>query len=204
MSPVRTRCPGVWSSWFPPGIRRLIVFANTNTSCRIFIAYASNPETGPGGSPGPAARRGSSRQARPGGVGGSAQGSRDADAPAANRPVKKTGVDLNDFDVVSQLAQAGGRLRMTDLAARAFSSRSGLTRRIDRLVEGGLVGPTTADGDARGVVVALTEAGVARVTETVPVHLRAVAELFVAKLDDQELAVLESALKKVILDRTFG
>ena len=118
--------------------------------------------------------------------------------------VDKTGMDLNDFDVVSQLAQAGGRLRMTDLAARAFSSRSGLTRRIDRLVEEGLVARTTADGDARGVVVALTEAGVARVRETVPVHLRAVAELFMGKLNDHELAVLESALKKVILDRTFG
>jgi DNA-binding MarR family transcriptional regulator len=118
--------------------------------------------------------------------------------------VNKTGLDLNDFDVISQLAQAGGRLRMTDLAARAFSSRSGLTRRIDRLVEEGLVGRTTANGDARSVVVTLTEAGVTRVSETVPVHLRAVAELFMAKLDDQELAVLESALKKVILNRTFG
>jgi DNA-binding MarR family transcriptional regulator len=118
--------------------------------------------------------------------------------------VSKTGLDLNDFDVISQLAQAGGRLRMTDLAARAFSSRSGLTRRIDRLVEEGLVSRTTADGDARGVVVTLTEAGVARVSETVPVHLRAVAELFMAKLDNEELAVLEKALKKVILDRTFG
>jgi hypothetical protein len=44
----------------------------------------------------------------------------------------------------------------------------------------------------------------ARVSDTVPVHLRMVAELFMAKLDDQELAVLESALRKVILDRTFG
>ena len=118
--------------------------------------------------------------------------------------VNKTGLDLNDFDVISQLAQAGGRLRMTDLAARAFSSRSGLTRRIDRLVEEGLVGRTTADADARGVVVMLTEAGLARVSETVPVHLRAVAELFSARLDDQELAVLERALKKVILERRFG
>src|SRR6202158_4487889 len=60
--------------------------------------------------------------------------------------VSKTGLDLNDFDVISQLAQAGGRLRMTDLAARAFSSRSGLTRRIDGLVDEGLVGRTAAAG----------------------------------------------------------
>lgn len=118
--------------------------------------------------------------------------------------VSKTGLDLNDFDVISQLAQAGGALRMTELASRAFSSRSGLTRRIDRLVEAGLVRRTTADGDARGVVVTLTDAGAARVSETVPVHLRTVADLFMAKLDDKELAVLESALKKVILDCTFG
>jgi DNA-binding MarR family transcriptional regulator len=118
--------------------------------------------------------------------------------------VSKTGLDLNDFDVISQLAEAGGELRMTELAARAFSSRSGLTRRVDRLVEEGLVGRTTAGGDARGVVVGLTDAGAARVSEAVPVHLRTVAELFMAKLDDQELAVLESALRKVILDRTFG
>jgi DNA-binding MarR family transcriptional regulator len=118
--------------------------------------------------------------------------------------LNKTGLDLNDFDVISQLARAGGALRMTELAARAFSSRSSLTRRIDRLVEEGLVTRTTAEGDARGVVVTLTDAGAARVSETVPVHLRAVAELFTAKLDNQEIAVLESALKKVILERTFG
>ena len=93
---------------------------------------------------------------------------------------------------------------MTELAARAFSSRSGMTRRIDRLVEEGLVRRANADADARGVVVALTDAGVARLTETAPVHLRGVANLFVAHLDDQELAVLERALDKVTLDCTFG
>jgi DNA-binding MarR family transcriptional regulator len=118
--------------------------------------------------------------------------------------VSRTGLDLNDFDVISRLAHAGGGLRMTELAARAFSSRSGLTRRIDRLVEEGLVSRTAADGDGRGVVVALTDAGAARVSETVPVHLRTVAELFMAKLDDHELAVLERALRKVTLDRAFG
>jgi len=109
-----------------------------------------------------------------------------------------------DFDVISQLAQAGGALRMTELAARVFSSRSGLTRRIDRLVEERLVSRTTTDTDARGVVVTLTDAGAARVSETLPVHLRRVTELFMAELDDKELAVLDSALRKVLLDRSFG
>src|SRR5213080_3605955 len=48
---------------------------------------------------------------------------------------KQTGLALGDFDVLAQLAVAGGELRMTDLAARAFVSRSGLTRRVARLVD---------------------------------------------------------------------
>jgi DNA-binding MarR family transcriptional regulator len=115
-----------------------------------------------------------------------------------------TGLTLGDFDVLAQLARAGGELRMTDLAARVLLSRSGMTRRVTRLVEEGLVRRANADGDARGVVVALTDAGLARLTDTAPVHLREVSELFVEQLDDQELAVLTNALKKVTVDCTFG
>src|SRR5881275_1867822 len=117
---------------------------------------------------------------------------------------RKTGLALADFDVLAQLALAGGALRMTELADRALISRSGMTRRVARLVDVGLVRRANADGDARGVVVALTDAGVARLAEAAPVHARGIFELFVARLDDQELAVLESALKKVTLDCTFG
>ncbi len=115
-----------------------------------------------------------------------------------------TGLRLADFDVLAQLAAAGGELRMTDLAARTLISRSGLTRRVARLVDEDLVRRANVAGDGRGVVVALTDAGVARLEETVPVHLRGVSGLFVERLDDQELAVLETALGKVIVDCTFG
>jgi DNA-binding MarR family transcriptional regulator len=116
----------------------------------------------------------------------------------------KTGLSLGDFDVLGQLAEAGGALRMTELADRTLSSRSSMTRRIDRMVADGLVRRATADEDARGVVVALTDAGLGRLTETAPVHLRGVSELFVERLDDQELAALENALDKVTADCGFG
>ena len=118
--------------------------------------------------------------------------------------ITKTGLSLGDFDVLAQLALGGGELRMTDLAARAFSSRSGMTRRVDRLVDEGLVRRSSADADARSVVVALTEAGLARVEGSVPVHLRRVSELFIERLDDEELAILEGALRKVTPDCSFG
>jgi DNA-binding MarR family transcriptional regulator len=117
---------------------------------------------------------------------------------------RETGLALADFDVLAQLARAGGELRMTDLAARALISRSGMTRRVARLVEEGLVRRADADADGRGVVVALTDAGLARLAETAPVHARGISKLFVAKLDDQELAILERALGKVIIDCSFG
>jgi DNA-binding MarR family transcriptional regulator len=117
---------------------------------------------------------------------------------------RKTGLTLGDFDVLGQLAEAGGTLRITELADRTLSSRSGMTRRIDRMADDGLVRRANADGDARGVVVALTDAGLSRLTETAPVHLRGVSELFVERLNDHELAALESALDKVTLDCHFG
>ena len=117
---------------------------------------------------------------------------------------RETGLALADFDVLAQLTLAGGELRMSELAARALISRSGMTRRVARLVEGGLVRRTLADADARGVVVALTDAGMARLTETAPIHARGISQLFVERLDDQELAALEETLTKVIADCNFG
>src|SRR5204863_10105605 len=116
----------------------------------------------------------------------------------------RTGLALADFDVLAQLARAGGSLRMTELADRALISRSGMTRRVTRLVHEGVVRRAHADADARGVVVQLTDSGMDRLTVAAPVHMRGVSDLFLAKLDDQELAVLESALAKVTLDCTFG
>jgi DNA-binding MarR family transcriptional regulator len=116
----------------------------------------------------------------------------------------QTGLALADFDVLAQLALAGGELRMTDLAARTLISRSGMTRRVGRLVNDGLVRRTNSSADARGVVVGLTDAGIARLIETVPIHARGVADLFVANLDDDELEMLERTLAKVTVDCTFG
>ena len=116
----------------------------------------------------------------------------------------KTGLALADYDVLAQLAVAGGSLRMTELADRALISRSGMTRRVARLVHEGLVSRAHADLDARGVVVLLTDSGLDRLSVAAPVHLRGVSDLFIANLNDQELAVLESALAKITLDCNFG
>src|SRR5436305_14483008 len=117
---------------------------------------------------------------------------------------RRTGLALADFDVLAQLAEAHGELRMTELADRALISRSGMSRRVARLADQGLVRRDKAGTDGRGVVVALTKAGTARLVETAPVHVRGISELFVGQLDDHELAPLEHALNKVIVDCSLG
>src|SRR6266566_7223333 len=86
--------------------------------------------------------------------------------------VRETGLALADFDVLAQLAQADGELRMTELADRALISRSGMSRRVARLVDEGLVRRAETNADGRGVMVALTDVGLARLAETVPTHGR--------------------------------
>jgi DNA-binding MarR family transcriptional regulator len=122
----------------------------------------------------------------------------------ATNLVDDIGLTLGDFDVLAQLGQAGGEMRISQLAAQAYSSRSGMTRRIDRLVDEGLVTRANSDADGRGVVVGLTDAGAARLAEAASVHLRRVRELFVERLSESELSMLASALEKVAVDCGFG
>src|SRR2546430_15176431 len=63
----------------------------------------------------------------------------------------KTGLALADFDVLAQLAIAGGALRMTELADHALISRSGMTRRVTRLAQEGLVRRAHARSEERRV-----------------------------------------------------
>ena len=79
-----------------------------------------------------------------------------------------------------------------------------VTRRVARLVDDGLVRRRNAGADGSGVVVVLTETGVARLSETAPVHARGIARHFGSRLDDKEFAVLESALGKVTITCSFG
>src|SRR5256885_15066434 len=84
----------------------------------------------------------------------------------------KTGLALADFDVLAQLAIAGGSLRMTELADRALISRSGMTRRGTRLVHERPGRRAHAGADARGVVGQVASSGPGRLAGAAPGHLR--------------------------------
>ena len=103
-------------------------------------------------------------------------------------------LSVADYGVLVTLSEAADhRLRMTDLAERLDLSPSGLTRRIDRLVDGGLVQRVRCPEDRRGSYAVLSRRGLARLEAAAPDHLEQVRRYFVDRLDRDELAALAAA-----------
>ena len=107
---------------------------------------------------------------------------------------------LSDLDVLIQLHRAGGTLRMRDLAERALLSRSGMTRRVDRLEEQGYIVRAACATDRRGSFAHLTDSGRDRLLAALPAHLRGIDTHFIGKLSPGELDSIRVALSKVVTD----
>jgi DNA-binding MarR family transcriptional regulator len=106
------------------------------------------------------------------------------------------GLSLPAYEALVRLSEApDGRLRMSDLATFATLTPSGLTRLVDKLVADGLVERLRCDSDARVVYAAITPAGLQRLKQAYPTHLRGVREHFVDRLTSAQLAELHTALE---------
>lgn len=109
------------------------------------------------------------------------------------------GLSLADYEILVHLSdEPAGELRMTELAARTLVSRSGLTRRLDRLVESGLVARRSCPTDRRGVLAVLTPAGRSRLEQAAPTHVAGVRRHFLSQLQGQDLGPLADCLNAVV------
>ncbi len=85
------------------------------------------------------------------------------------------GLTLGEYEVLVHLSEMPGMaMRMSELASRLLLSRSGLTRRIDGLVQEGLVDRQPCDDDGRGAMAVLTPRGLALLERAAPIHVRGV------------------------------
>lgn len=108
-------------------------------------------------------------------------------------------LSLADYEILVHLSgEAAGELRMTELAARTLVSRSGLTRRLDRLVDAGLVARRSCPTDRRGVFAVLTERGRDRLRDAAPTHVEGVRRHFISRLKGQDLAALTASLNAIV------
>ncbi len=116
---------------------------------------------------------------------------------AADLEAEKT-LPLTWYDVLVQLEEAEGhRLRMTELAERVLLSKSGLTRLVDRMCEARLVSRSADDKDKRGRWVSLVPAGLARLHDAAPEHMRGIQEYFSSQLSDTEASALAESLRRI-------
>lgn len=115
---------------------------------------------------------------------------------------RQHGLGLRAFEVLLFLAvfSAEGRLRMSELAENAPLSQSRVSRLVADMEARGLVGRSTAESDARGVVVTITDAGRERFREAQDTHLRGLQERLFGILSGREVRQLARITQK-ILDR---
>ena len=108
------------------------------------------------------------------------------------------GLKVQWFEVLLRLARSpDSRLRMSDLAAQATLTASGLTRAVDRLEDAGFVAREACPDDRRSTYAVLTPAGRRRIEKAVPIQLQHVRELVSGVLDPAEMEALSSALRKL-------
>lgn len=103
------------------------------------------------------------------------------------------------FDVLASLRRSGPSYRRTagELAHTGLITTGGLTQRIDRLVDAGLVRRIRDENDRRIVYIELTQAGHDLINEVVEVHFRAQDEMLstLSQADRRRLAELLARLE---------
>src|SRR5919108_2020484 len=109
------------------------------------------------------------------------------------------------LDVLAALRRAGDpyRLTPTRLALEAMISTAGMTNRLDRLEEAGLVRRLPDPADRRGILVELTPEGRELVDSAVDAH-RGLSKRLLGGLAERERATLDGLLRKVLVPLEGG
>ena len=106
---------------------------------------------------------------------------------------------LNWYDVLVWLNQApGGRMRMQSLADSIYLSNSGLTRRLNRMAEAGLVERESCEEDRRGWYAVITPKGREVVEKVSPGLETGIRSHFLNYLNDRDIQDLSRIMDKII------
>ncbi len=106
-------------------------------------------------------------------------------------------ISLGTYDVLVQLSENGGSLRLRDLVNRVVLSQPGLSRKVARLEVEGLVERLDDPADGRGVIVHITRAGRSALRRGSVVHIAGIEREFTSRITDQEAAVLAAVFARL-------
>lgn len=106
---------------------------------------------------------------------------------------------LTWYDVLVQLNNVqDARLRHQELSQSIVLSKSGLSRRIDRMEAEGLVRREVCPFDGRGVYEVLTDKGRAVLARASAIHHRGIEDHFARHMSDDEARVLRSVFQRIL------
>ena len=108
-----------------------------------------------------------------------------------------TEVSLGDLEVLVALNESGGQMRMAELADAISASRSGLTRRVDRLKNQGLVDRASVPSDKRGAYAVITDRGTRHLEDVLPGYQSVVSRRFLSVLNSEERNTLLRLLERL-------
>ena len=106
-------------------------------------------------------------------------------------------LSMREYDVLYTLSKCPAPQRMGELNRHLLLSQPALSRMVDRLVDRGLVQRQTDPADGRGVLLALTDAGLALQRQIGRRHARGVARAMTQELTPAELRQLEALCLKL-------
>ncbi|WP_449373330.1 MarR family winged helix-turn-helix transcriptional regulator [Arthrobacter psychrolactophilus] len=96
-----------------------------------------------------------------------------------------------EYDVLFNLSRCpSGWLRLNELNDHVLLTQPSISRMVDRLESRGLVQRKTVEEDKRGVLIGLTEAGVAVQKKVGRAHVEHIQEIMEAALSDDEMRTL--------------
>jgi len=127
---------------------------------------------------------------------------------AQARMMQKLGRELDDagkipldtYDILVQLAENGGRVRLRDLVNKVVLSQPGLSRKVARLEEEGLLERLPDPNDGRGVLVRMTRAGRAALRTAAVVHIAGIEREFTSRITDDEAATLTTVFDRLLAE----
>lgn len=110
-----------------------------------------------------------------------------------------TGLTFADYEILVRLSESPERrMRMSELAQVAFSSRSRLSHQIDRMQKAGYVTREECRDDRRGYFAVLTDEGFQALVAAAPVHVDSVRRRIVDVLTPEEFAELGRLAQKLV------
>jgi len=107
------------------------------------------------------------------------------------------GITMARYDVLATLVNAGGRLRLSDLATSILLSQSGVSKLLDRMERSGLVRRDPDPSDGRSAFATITPRGRSIAEKAREGHHELLQRVFGDALEDGDLADLARVMGRI-------